>query len=69
MVDTTDINVHQLRARLEEDFRAGQPKRPMRVAVSSFGFKHGAPRDIDLLFDVRFLPNPSLAGGPATPDR
>ena len=30
----------------------------MRIAVSSFGFKHGAPRDADLLFDVRFLPNP-----------
>jgi UPF0042 nucleotide-binding protein len=31
---------------------------PMRVSIRSFGFKHGAPRDIDLLFDVRFLPNP-----------
>lgn len=58
VVDTTDLNVHQLRERLEEDFRGGQPKRPMRVSVSSFGFKHGAPRDADLLFDVRFLPNP-----------
>src|SRR5690606_40709766 len=31
---------------------------PMRVSVSSFGYKHGIPRDTDLLFDVRFLPNP-----------
>ena len=30
----------------------------MRVSIRSFGFKHGAPRDVDLLFDVRFLPNP-----------
>jgi UPF0042 nucleotide-binding protein len=50
--------VHELRERIEEDFQSGQPERPMRVSVSSFGFKHGAPRDADLMFDVRFLPNP-----------
>ncbi len=58
IIDTTDLNVHQLRERIEEDFQGGQPERPMRVTVSSFGFKHGAPRDADLMFDVRFLPNP-----------
>ncbi|MDH3261774.1 MAG: RNase adapter RapZ [Acidimicrobiia bacterium] len=58
IIDTTDLNVHQLRERIEEDFQGGQPERPMRVSVSSFGFKHGAPRDADLVFDVRFLPNP-----------
>jgi UPF0042 nucleotide-binding protein len=58
VIDTTDLNVHQLRERIEEDFQGGQPERPMRVSVSSFGFKHGAPRDADLVFDVRFLPNP-----------
>ncbi len=58
IIDTTDLNVHQLRERIEEDFRGGRPERPMRVSVSSFGFKHGAPRDTDLLLDVRFLPNP-----------
>jgi len=58
IIDTTDLNVHQLRERIEEDFQGGQPERPMRVSVSSFGFKHGAPRDADLMFDVRFLPNP-----------
>lgn len=58
IIDTTDLNVHQLRERIEEDFRGSQPERPMRISVSSFGFKHGAPRDVDLLFDVRFLPNP-----------
>ena len=58
VIDTTDLNVHQLRERIEQDFQGGQPERPMRVSVSSFGFKHGAPRDADLTFDVRFLPNP-----------
>jgi UPF0042 nucleotide-binding protein len=58
VIDTTDLNVHQLRERIEDHFEGGHPERPMRVSVSSFGFKHGAPRDADLMFDVRFLPNP-----------
>lgn len=58
VVDTTDFNVHQLRGRIEEQFREGEPERPMRVAITSFGFKHGSPRDADLVLDVRFLPNP-----------
>jgi len=57
VLDTSDLNVHELRRRLEQEF-LGRRERPMRIAVSSFGFKHGAPRDADLLFDVRFLPNP-----------
>jgi UPF0042 nucleotide-binding protein len=58
VVDTTDLNVHQLRARITDQFSTEGPHRPMRVSVTSFGFKHGIPRDSDLLFDVRFLPNP-----------
>ncbi len=58
VVDTTELNVHQLRSRIEEQFREGGPERPMRVAITSFGFKHGSPRDADLVLDVRFLPNP-----------
>lgn len=58
VIDTTDLNVHQLRARLTDQFSEGRLHRPMRVSVTSFGFKHGIPRDTDLLFDVRFLPNP-----------
>ncbi|MGF1666887.1 MAG: RNase adapter RapZ [Acidimicrobiia bacterium] len=58
VIDTTDLNVHQLRARLTDQFSQGSAHRPMRVSVTSFGFKHGIPRDTDLLFDVRFLPNP-----------
>lgn len=58
VVDTSDLNVHELESLLEEVFAAETPRRPMQVSITSFGFKHGVPRDIDLLFDVRFLPNP-----------
>jgi UPF0042 nucleotide-binding protein len=58
VLDTTDYNVHELRQRIEEEFQAGRRERPMLVTVRSFGFKHGPPRDVDLMFDVRFLPNP-----------
>ena len=57
VIDTTDLNVHQLRERIGDQFSEGT-QRPMRVSVTSFGFKHGTPRDIDIMFDVRFLPNP-----------
>ncbi len=57
VVDTTDLNVHQLRERLVEAF--GAPgEATMRVNVVSFGYKYGLPRDADLVMDVRFLPNP-----------
>ena len=58
LIDTTDLNVHDLRRRLQEAFEAPTPRRQMKVTVNSFGFKHGSPRDLDLVFDVRFLPNP-----------
>ena len=58
VIDTTDLNIHQLRNRITQDFRGEAMERPMRVSVGSFGFKHGSPRDADLVFDVRFLPNP-----------
>lgn len=58
VIDSTDLNVHQLRDRILHDFVSESMHRPMRVSVRSFGFKHGSPRDADLLFDVRFLPNP-----------
>ncbi|HLH47494.1 MAG TPA: RNase adapter RapZ, partial [Acidimicrobiales bacterium] len=56
-VDTSETNIHQLRERLIELF-AGGDAQPMQITVVSFGFKHGVPRDVDNLFDVRFLPNP-----------
>jgi UPF0042 nucleotide-binding protein len=58
VIDTSDRSVHELRRALEEVFAGEQPRRPLRVTVYSFGFKHGMPRVMDLLFDVRFLPNP-----------
>lgn len=58
VIDTTELNVHQLRDRITDRFSEGTTERPMRVSVTSFGFKHGIPRDSDLMFDVRFLPNP-----------
>jgi UPF0042 nucleotide-binding protein len=58
IIDTTDLNVHQLRRRLEDAFAEALPERQMRIDVTSFGFKRGVPSVVDLLFDVRFLPNP-----------
>jgi UPF0042 nucleotide-binding protein len=58
VVDTSDRTVPDLRRALGEIFSGERRRRPLRVAVTSFGFKHGVPRVIDLLFDVRFLPNP-----------
>jgi UPF0042 nucleotide-binding protein len=58
VVDTTELNVHQLRERIADQFAEASPQRPMRVSITSFGYKHGLPRESDLLFDVRFLPNP-----------
>jgi UPF0042 nucleotide-binding protein len=58
IIDTSDLNIHELRERLEAQFSQDEMNRPMRVSIRSFGFKHGTPRDTDLVFDVRFLPNP-----------
>ncbi len=58
VIDTSNLNVPALRERLEVQFSEDEMERPMRVSIRSFGFKHGAPRDTDLVFDVRFLPNP-----------
>lgn len=58
VIDTTNLNIHELRQRITTMFSEDAAPRPMRVSIRSFGFKHGSPRDVDLLFDVRFLPNP-----------
>jgi len=57
VIDTTELNVHQLRERLVDLF-GGEGTTAMQVQVLSFGFKHGVPLDVDNVFDVRFLPNP-----------
>lgn len=57
-IDTSDLNVHQLRDRLVELFGGDAPESGMRTQIISFGYKHGLPIDVDLVFDCRFLPNP-----------
>lgn len=58
VIDTSDLNPHQLRERLSGQFADADASDSMRVTVSSFGFKHGIPLDVDLVLDCRFLPNP-----------
>ena len=57
-VDTSDLNVHQLRATLENAFAREGRTPPVTATVLSFGFKYGLPLDADLVVDARFLPNP-----------
>ena len=57
VVDTSEMNVHQLRDRLLELFASDDPK-SMQTSVVSFGYKHGIPLDVDNVLDCRFLPNP-----------
>ncbi len=57
VIDTSALNVHELRERLEDAFGDAARNR-MSVNIVSFGFKNGTPRDADMLLDVRFLPNP-----------
>ncbi len=58
VVDTTDLLPPQLRATIRELFTQSEERAGLQVTVYSFGFKHGAPNDADLVIDVRFLPNP-----------
>jgi UPF0042 nucleotide-binding protein len=57
LIDTAELNTNQLRARILEAF--GDEEAPlMQTSVISFGYKHGIPLDVDIVFDCRFLPNP-----------
>jgi UPF0042 nucleotide-binding protein len=58
VIDTSDLNVHELRSRVEALFREEGDAPGMQMAVVSFGYKHGLPADVDTVFDCRFLPNP-----------
>ncbi len=60
VIDTSDLNVHQLRERVTELFADGEGggAAGMQVSVVSFGYKHGLPVDVDVVLDCRFLPNP-----------
>jgi UPF0042 nucleotide-binding protein len=58
IVDTGDLNTNQLRSRVLEVFGDEQRDGAMQTSIVSFGYKHGLPLDVDLVFDCRFLPNP-----------
>jgi UPF0042 nucleotide-binding protein len=58
VIDSSGLTPHDLRDRIREAFADAPPEEGLHVSLVSFGFKYGAPRDADLVFDVRFLPNP-----------
>jgi RNase adapter protein RapZ len=58
VIDTSKFNVHELRAHINERFHEQSPEKSILVSSVSFGFREGVPEDADLIFDVRFLPNP-----------
>jgi UPF0042 nucleotide-binding protein len=73
IIDTSDLTPHELRDRIREAFAESPPEHGLKVSLISFGFKYGAPRDADLVLDVRFLPNPhwieELRSLPGTDER
>jgi len=62
VIDTSQFNVHELRQFVNQRFRS-ESQRPLLVSLVSFGYKFGVPSDADLMFDVRFLPNPHFVPG------
>jgi len=60
VIDTTTFNVHELRRTIMERFTERKRRRPLHVNIISFGFRYGVPPTVDLVFDVRFLPNPNF---------
>src|SRR5580698_7606089 len=58
VIDTGELNTNQLRTRIIETFGEEQGAEHMQTSVISFGYKHGLPPDVDMVFDCRFLPNP-----------
>jgi len=59
VINTSKLNVHELRELIGEKFSGGRDESNLRIEVTSFGYRHGVPPDSDLVFDVRFLPNPN----------
>ena len=58
LIDTGELNSNQLRTRILEAFGDNSGDSTMQTSVVSFGYKHGLPLDVDIVFDCRFLPNP-----------
>lgn len=63
VISTTRMNPHELREVIQQRFGGSAARKAMLVSVVSFGFRFGVPMDADLVFDVRFLPNPNYAPG------
>jgi RNase adapter protein RapZ len=59
IINTSKFNVHELRDVIGDKFRGDREESNIRIDITSFGYRHGVPADSDLLFDVRFLPNPN----------
>jgi UPF0042 nucleotide-binding protein len=59
VLDTAKFTVHELRDFIREKFRGQREESKIVIYINSFGFRHGVPSDSDLVFDVRFLPNPN----------
>ena len=62
-IDTSNLSIHELRKRIIETIAPGKAHQKLSLTFLSFGFKHGLPAELDLLFDVRFLPNPFFVEG------
>lgn len=58
IIDTTSVNVHQLKDIVQRHFLPSSKQKKMVINITSFGYRYGLPVDADLVFDVRFLPNP-----------
>jgi UPF0042 nucleotide-binding protein len=58
VIDTSDLNVHQLKKEVEDQYTQSLSPRRMNLFLTSFGYKYGIPNDADMILDVRFLPNP-----------
>ena len=63
IIDTSEHTVHTLRRLIVQKFSRAEEGAPLKVQIASFGHKYGVPRDVDLLFDVRHLPNPYFEKG------
>lgn len=61
IIDTTNMKPKDLKEEIEKIFSTGEENSKLTISLVSFGFKHGIPADCDLVFDVRFLPNPYYA--------
>ena len=59
IINTSKFNVHELREVIADKLRGSREEAKIRIDITSFGYRHGVPSDSDLVFDVRFLPNPN----------